>query len=475
MIKAIKIQRCVKSTYSLLFLSMASMQAPGGPEEDTSGGFKYGGWTATYFDEFSMNSMLEQITPPLDLLLGKTTYDIFAGYWPQHTDNPIGDAFEKAQKYVASHEPFEPTWANTTVLTGDVANQIKQLKSENGPDLQVHGSGNFIQTLLKNDLVDELWLKIFPITLGPGKRLFAEGTIPAAFELIETKTSPSGVIFANYKRGGEIKPALLDNIRNMELQLTQEDPLNILGSTKLVLENSKHVFINHEKLKETAQKIKERFQQGIGSQEMGYTVTGNLENDVQLIFIEDVVNFCFWASKNEPKWQIELADGGATEGGWFGLQACFERGLKEGVPILDPHYLSSFSLGDAKHFFRGINEVSIPLLEERTKNLQEAGRVLIEKFDGKFINALESSNFDAIKLAKIIIENFSSFRDVSIYNNHEIAFFKRAQICTNDFNYILKSEDKSMTNLSKLTAFADYKLPQILRLFEVFGIQQRVG
>ncbi len=182
------------------------MQAPGGPEEDTSGGFKYGGWTFPYFDKFAGRIMDEQIKPPLDLLLGKKTYDIFASYWPhQPKDNSVAEPFNNARKYVASHEHFEPTWENTTVLTGDVVNQIKQLKAEDGPDLQVHGSGNFIQTLLQNDLVDELWLKIFPVTLGPGKRLFAEGTAPAAFGLMETKASPSGVIFANYKRGGEVK------------------------------------------------------------------------------------------------------------------------------------------------------------------------------------------------------------------------------------------------------------------------------
>lgn len=191
----------------LSFISLDGvMQAPGGPDEDTSGGFKYGGWTFPYFDDTSGKIMGEQIKPPFDLLLGKKTYDIFAAYWPnQSEDNPVTKPFNDARKYVAAHEPFEPTWDNTTVLTNDVASQIKQLKSEDGPDFQVHGSGNFIQTLLQNDLVDEMWLKIFPVTLGKGKKLFAEGTIPAAFTLADSKITPSGVIFANYKRGGEVK------------------------------------------------------------------------------------------------------------------------------------------------------------------------------------------------------------------------------------------------------------------------------
>lgn len=190
----------------LSFISLDGvMQAPGGPNEDTSGGFQYGGWTVPYFDDFSGEVMDEQMSKPFDLLLGKKTYDIFASYWPKHPDSDIGALFNKTKKYVVSDVPFEPSWENTTVLTDDVVSQIKKLKSEEGPDLQVHGSGNFIQTLLKNDLVDNLWLKIFPITLGPGKKLFAEGTIPAAFKLTESKVSPLGVIIANYERAGEVK------------------------------------------------------------------------------------------------------------------------------------------------------------------------------------------------------------------------------------------------------------------------------
>ncbi len=190
---------------ALLFITLDGViQAPGGPEEDTSGGFKYGGWTVPYFDDFSGEVMSKQMAKPFDLLLGKKTYDIFASYWPKHNDH-VGAPLNKAHKYVATHTPFEPTWKETTVFSSDVVEQIKKLKSEDGPDLQVYGSGNFLQTLLKNDLVDGLWLKIFPITLGTGKKLFAEGTIPAAFKLVESKVSPKGVIFATYERDGEVK------------------------------------------------------------------------------------------------------------------------------------------------------------------------------------------------------------------------------------------------------------------------------
>ncbi|MGD9651537.1 MAG: dihydrofolate reductase family protein [Candidatus Dadabacteria bacterium] len=183
------------------------IQAPGGPGEDTSGGFEYGGWTVPYFDDFSGRVMDEQTGHPFDLLLGRKTYDIFAGYWPHQDESttPFALKFNKARKYVASRSPIELDWNNSVLLQEDIVEEIKKLKAQDGPELQVYGSGDFIQTLLKNDLVDELWLKIFPITLGTGKRLFAEGTIPAAFELTDSKVSPSGVMIANFKRAGEVE------------------------------------------------------------------------------------------------------------------------------------------------------------------------------------------------------------------------------------------------------------------------------
>jgi dihydrofolate reductase len=180
------------------------MQAPGGPEEDPTGGFRYGGWTVPYFDDFLGNAMTEQMSRPFDLLLGRKTYEIFAGYWP-HQKDPSAAGLNNAKKYVASKTSPKLDWSNSTLISGDVVQEIKKLKEQDGPELQVHGSGNFIQTLLNHDLVDELWLKIFPITLGMGQRLFAEGTTPAAFTLREAKTSPCGVIVASYDRAGEVK------------------------------------------------------------------------------------------------------------------------------------------------------------------------------------------------------------------------------------------------------------------------------
>ncbi|MFZ2206002.1 MAG: dihydrofolate reductase family protein [Microgenomates group bacterium] len=177
------------------------MQAPGGPTEDMSGNFKFGGWTVPYFDEVSGKEMAKQMSGEYDLLLGRKTYDIFAGYWPQHAEGWPG--VNKITKYAVSKTLKNPTWENTVVVK-DVA-ELKKLKNSNGPVLQVYGSGNLVQTLMKYDLVDEFWLKIFPITLGGGKRLFDKGTMPASFTLIESKCSPSGVIFASFKRTGKIR------------------------------------------------------------------------------------------------------------------------------------------------------------------------------------------------------------------------------------------------------------------------------
>lgn len=176
------------------------MQAPGGPEEDPTGGFTSGGWTVPYFDDFLGQTMAEQMSRPFDLLLGRKTFEIFASYWPHH-ESPINEA----TKYVASQTLTRHAWKKSVFLGGNVVEEIHRLKGQEGPELQVHGSGNLIQTLLAHDLVDELWLKIFPITLGRGKRLFAEGTAPAAFTVREAKTSPRGVIVASYERAGAVQ------------------------------------------------------------------------------------------------------------------------------------------------------------------------------------------------------------------------------------------------------------------------------
>jgi dihydrofolate reductase len=179
------------------------MQAPGGSKEDTAEGFKFGGWMGPLFDEVGGKEMEIQMKETSALLLGRKTYDIFAGYWPNHTES--WPQINKVPKYVLSKTLKKPTWENTEVIK-DI-NTLKELKKSDGPDLQVYGSANLVQSLMRNDLVDEFWLKIFPITLGTGKRLFEKGTIPAAFKLFNSKVTLSGVIIAYYKRAGEVKTA----------------------------------------------------------------------------------------------------------------------------------------------------------------------------------------------------------------------------------------------------------------------------
>lgn len=176
------------------------MQSPGAPEEDTSGGFKYGGWTAPYLDE-AYDKVMENQMKPADYLLGRKTFEIFANYWPQHAD--MWPGINDGTKYVLSKTMKTSDWKNSVFLKSLA--DIEKLKNSTGSDIQVHGSGKLIQLLIKNDLVDELWLKIHPLILGKGKKLFENGTIPSAFTLIENSITQSGVIMANYKRAGTVK------------------------------------------------------------------------------------------------------------------------------------------------------------------------------------------------------------------------------------------------------------------------------
>jgi dihydrofolate reductase len=178
------------------------IQAGGGPEEDTSGGFAYGGWQAPYSDDVIGAVMDKQMNMPFDLLLGRKTFEIWASYWPHHAD--IWPGVNPATKYVASKTMTSHEWQPSVFLGGDIAEKVSNLKQQPGPDLHVYGSANLVQTLMRHDLVDEFWLKIYPLTLGSGKRLFAGGTIPAAFKVTDSQVSPTGIIIVNYERAGAI-------------------------------------------------------------------------------------------------------------------------------------------------------------------------------------------------------------------------------------------------------------------------------
>ena len=181
------------------------MQAPGGPEEDPTGGFDHGGWSAGYWDDAMGERMGEVMGKPFDLLLGRKTYEIFAAHWPHVPDQPGAEQLNGARKYVASRTLDTVEWANSTLLEGDVAEAVARLKQADGPEIQVHGSSDLIQTLLEHDLVDELRLMIFPVLLGSGKRIFGDGTVPAGLTLADSATSSTGVVMARYKREGDIR------------------------------------------------------------------------------------------------------------------------------------------------------------------------------------------------------------------------------------------------------------------------------
>ena len=180
------------------------MQAPGGPEEDDAGGFALGGWSVNYWDDVMQQFMGESTSEPFDLVLGRKTYDIFAAHWP-HAPEEEGKIFNDATKYVASRSNPSLDWVNSVLIEGDAAEGVAALKQQDGPELQVHGSGDLLQTLIRHDLVDEYRLMVFPLVVGQGKRLFADGTVPSGLKLVDSKVSTTGVVIGTYEPAGEIE------------------------------------------------------------------------------------------------------------------------------------------------------------------------------------------------------------------------------------------------------------------------------
>lgn len=195
------------------------LQAPGGPEEDRTGGFKWGGWQFGYNDDETNKEIGKIFEKPFDLLLGRRTYEIFSAYWP-YKDDMIGQLFNRIKKYVVATTSIDTSWQHTILINKDVVNELKKLKQQDGPDLLVHGSSVLIQTLLANNLVDVLHTWIYPITLGKGKKLFQEGTKDQEWKLTESKITPNGVIIASYTPGGEIKKGsyVPDEVSDAEIE-----------------------------------------------------------------------------------------------------------------------------------------------------------------------------------------------------------------------------------------------------------------
>jgi dihydrofolate reductase len=199
------------------------MQAPGGPEEDSTGGFQYGGWSVPFWDDRMGQVMGEFMGKSFDLVLGRKTYEIFAAHWP-HTDEPGAAELNRATKYVASRTLQTLEWENSTLLEGDIGEAVARLKEEDGP-LQVHGSSDLIQTLLRHGLIDEFRVWIFPVVLGAGKRLFGEGAPPAALKLVDSEVSSTGVVMASYEPGGELKTGSFALEEPTEAELRRREAL----------------------------------------------------------------------------------------------------------------------------------------------------------------------------------------------------------------------------------------------------------
>jgi dihydrofolate reductase len=201
------------------------MQAPGGPHEDPTGHFAYGGWNVTFWDEVMGQAMTMAFEKPYELLLGRKTYEIFAAHWPYVGDDPVANRLNAMRKYVASRTLREVTWNGCTLLTGDAGDAVAALKQQDGPDLQVQGSGMLLQTLLERDLVDEFNVWTFPVLLGSGKRLFGAGTLPGGLRLVECETSTSGVVIARYERAGDVPLGSFEPAEPNEAELRRRESL----------------------------------------------------------------------------------------------------------------------------------------------------------------------------------------------------------------------------------------------------------
>jgi hypothetical protein len=253
----------------------------------------------------------------------------------------------------------------------------------------------------------------------------------------------------------------------MEFKIVNKDPLQVLTSTKFVADNLQYISISESKLYEVAEIVNNKIESGLDFSQNDFGFENNLEKHAQLIFIKNVASFCFWTEPGKSKWQVRYPENTELNGGLYSLIKCFIRALDNNIPILDAEFLSNLTLEQLRKILEGNTGVEIPLIEKRLENLKEAGRVLKEKYQGNFLSLLKENDFDAIKIVKAICKDFSSFRDISIWQNHKIYFLKRAQITVYDISRLEEKYDIHIKNSDMLTAFADYKLPQLLRKFGV--------
>lgn len=249
---------------------------------------------------------------------------------------------------------------------------------------------------------------------------------------------------------------------------TLKIPDDIVTGAEYVMDRARSVSIDESALVALADAVERRLERGIDTIETAFGTTGNLAHDVNIVFFETVVNFCFWADKNEDKWEVERD--GVRLGGWYSLAACFERAISNGVPVYDAAYMANLTPGEAERLFAGIpGGAEIPLLDRRVKNLNEAGAYLLRAHDGQAMHLLESVDFSASRLAEKVTQEIASFRDGAVYNGRWVWILKRAQILAGDLAQLsARYPQFQIHDVDQLTAFADYRLPQIFRHFDVF-------
>lgn len=262
----------------------------------------------------------------------------------------------------------------------------------------------------------------------------------------------------------------------MNFPITKSDPFGILGSTKQVLEEAKFVSISEKAVEDNAARIAEYLKEYADFPDHGHRLTGNFETDLQLIFFESMLGFCFWALPGKPKWSIEMPDGEKLDG-WYGLCASFKRAYDEGIPVADANFLERANREDARSIFRSASDAEIPMLDERVAILHENARILKEHFNGMVANFLEAAEHDVVKLFRLLLQHFPSYRDAALYKGREVVFLKIAHLLALDLEYRLtpQSQRPFLKNFDQLCVFADYKLPQLLRAFGVLEYEQSLA
>lgn len=262
----------------------------------------------------------------------------------------------------------------------------------------------------------------------------------------------------------------------MNLRVSRSDPFKVLSSTKLVMERARDVKINQEAVDKQVGQIGDFLKKHLDFPDHGHRLTGDYETDVQLIFFESMLGFCFWALPGEAKWAIEMPDGEKVDG-WYGVAAAFQRAYDEGVPVANADFLAEATIKDVEDIFRSCTAAKIPLLEERVKILNENAQNLKKHFNGQAIKLIDATEHDAIKLFELLQKYFPSYRDVATYDGHEVIFLKIAHLLALDLEYRLTPQEKRpfLKNFDQLCVFADYKLPQLLRMFGILEYDEHLA